>query len=103
MIWVVHPGSGSRIQILIFYPSRIQGAKWHQIPDPGPGSATLKNVNCDVFPECMTDNAGSGRLLTPKISRVISLVHLSSVSATERQRIINLFKSIALLFQGKVN
>ncbi len=39
MIWDVHPGSGSRIRILIFYPSRI--------PDPGvkkaldPGSATL--------------------------------------------------------------
>ncbi len=28
-----NPGSGSRIQILIFYPSRIQGSKKHRIPD----------------------------------------------------------------------
>jgi hypothetical protein len=36
MILVVHPGSGSRILILIFYPckSRIQGSKRHQFPDP---------------------------------------------------------------------
>ncbi len=46
MIWVVHPGSGSRN----FYPSRILGSKRHQIPDPGSGSATLKiNMSCDVF------------------------------------------------------
>jgi hypothetical protein len=33
MIWVVHPGPGSRIRILIFtYPgSRIQGSKRHRI------------------------------------------------------------------------
>jgi hypothetical protein len=35
MIQVVHPGSGSRIRILIFYPSRIQGSKSHWIPDLG--------------------------------------------------------------------
>jgi hypothetical protein len=34
MIWVVHPRSGSRIRILSFYPSRIQGSKRHRIPDP---------------------------------------------------------------------
>jgi hypothetical protein len=36
MIRVVHPGS--RIRILIFYPSRIPGSKntWSQIPDPNP-------------------------------------------------------------------
>ncbi len=32
MIRDVHPGS--RIRILIFYPSRIQGSKRHQSPDP---------------------------------------------------------------------
>jgi hypothetical protein len=36
---VVHPGSGPRIQIRIFYPSRIQGVE--KEPDPGFGSATL--------------------------------------------------------------
>ncbi len=42
MIRFVHPGSGSRIRslifypsrVLIFYPSRIQGSKKHRIPDP---------------------------------------------------------------------
>jgi hypothetical protein len=40
MIRVVHPRSGSRILILIFYSSRIQGSK--KAPDPG--SATLKDA-----------------------------------------------------------
>ncbi len=34
MIRVVHPGS--RIRMLTFYPSRIQGSKRHRIPDPDP-------------------------------------------------------------------
>jgi hypothetical protein len=34
MILVVHPRS--RIRILTFYPSRIQGSKRHRIPDPDP-------------------------------------------------------------------
>ncbi len=34
MIRVVRPESGSRIRILIFYPSRIPGSKSHRIPDP---------------------------------------------------------------------
>jgi hypothetical protein len=48
MIWVVHPGSGSRIGIMIFYPSLIPdpGVK----KDNGSGSATLqfstKNSDC---------------------------------------------------------
>jgi hypothetical protein len=33
------PGLSSRILILIFYPSRIQGSKRHLIPDPVTGSA----------------------------------------------------------------
>ena len=33
MIWVVHPGSGSQIRILIFYPSHPRGQR--------PGFATL--------------------------------------------------------------
>jgi hypothetical protein len=50
MIRVFHPGSGSRIWILTFYPSRIlilyprsriQGSKRHRSPDPGSGFATL--------------------------------------------------------------
>jgi hypothetical protein len=36
MIRVVHPGSRSRIRILTFYPSRIQGLKGHRIPDLDP-------------------------------------------------------------------
>jgi hypothetical protein len=32
----VHPGSGPRIRILIFYPSRIPGSKRHRIPDSDP-------------------------------------------------------------------
>ena len=51
MIRVFHPGSGSRIWILTFYPSRIlilyprsriQGSKRHRSPDPGSGFATLE-------------------------------------------------------------
>jgi hypothetical protein len=34
------PGCSSRIRILIFYPSRIPGSK--RPPDPGSGSATLR-------------------------------------------------------------
>jgi hypothetical protein len=39
MIRDANHGSGSRIRILIFYPSRIPGVK--RAPDPGSGSATL--------------------------------------------------------------
>ncbi len=35
------PGCSSRIRMLTFYPSRIQGSKRHPIPNPGSGSATL--------------------------------------------------------------
>jgi hypothetical protein len=38
------PGCSSRIRMLTFYPSRIQGSKKHRIPDPGSGSATLDTV-----------------------------------------------------------
>jgi hypothetical protein len=38
---VVHPGCGSRIRILIFYPSRIPNLGVKKAPDPGSGSATL--------------------------------------------------------------
>ncbi len=41
MIRVVHPGSGFRIQIWIFYPSRITDPGVKKAPDPGSGSATL--------------------------------------------------------------
>ncbi len=34
--WKYDPGGSSRIRILIFYPSRIQGSKRHLIPDPDP-------------------------------------------------------------------
>ncbi len=37
-------GCSSQIRILIFYPSRIPRSKRHRIPDPGSGSATLKNT-----------------------------------------------------------
>ncbi len=33
-----HPGSGSRIRIMIFYPSRVPGSKRHWIPVPGSAS-----------------------------------------------------------------
>ncbi len=39
MIRVIHPGSGSRIRILIFYPSRMPDPGVKKAPDPG--SATL--------------------------------------------------------------
>jgi hypothetical protein len=38
MIWDVHPGSGSRIRILIYYPSRIPDAEIQKAPDPGSGT-----------------------------------------------------------------
>jgi hypothetical protein len=41
MIWDVHPGSGSRIRILIFYPSRILDPGDNKAPDPVSGSSTL--------------------------------------------------------------
>jgi tankyrase len=40
MIWNDHPGSGSRIRILIFYSSRIPDPVVKKAPDPG--SATQK-------------------------------------------------------------
>jgi hypothetical protein len=58
MIWDVHPGSGSLIQIFfqsqILDPdrgsgSRIQGSKNHRIPDPGSGSATLLTTRLDLI------------------------------------------------------
>jgi hypothetical protein len=39
MIWEVHPGS--RIRILIFYPSRILDPGVKMATDPGSGSAIL--------------------------------------------------------------
>jgi hypothetical protein len=51
LIRVFHPGCGSRIRILTFYPSRIlilyprswiQGSKRPLSPDPGSGFATLE-------------------------------------------------------------
>jgi hypothetical protein len=41
MIRDVHSGSGSRTQLLIFYPSRIPDAGVKKAPNPG--SATLQN------------------------------------------------------------
>jgi hypothetical protein len=46
MIWVVHHGSGSRI--LTFYPSRIPDPGVKKAPDPGSGSATLRETR-EVF------------------------------------------------------
>ncbi len=43
MIRVVH--SGSQIQILTFYPSRIQGSKRHRIPDPDPQYIQNQSTN----------------------------------------------------------
>jgi hypothetical protein len=41
MIRVVHPGSGFRIQIWFFYPSRITDPGVKKAPEPRSGSATL--------------------------------------------------------------
>ncbi len=41
VIRVVHPGSGSWIWSLIFYPSRFPDPGFKKAPDPGSGSATL--------------------------------------------------------------
>jgi hypothetical protein len=51
MILVVHSGSGSRIRVLTFYPSRIQDPRVKKAPDPGSGSATLVQTNhsCNVY------------------------------------------------------
>ncbi len=38
------PGCSSRIRILIFYPSRMQGSKRHWIPDPDPQPTGLKSI-----------------------------------------------------------
>ncbi len=42
MIRVVHPGS--QIRMLTFYPSQIPDPGVKKEPDPGTGSATLKNA-----------------------------------------------------------
>ncbi len=42
MIRVFHPGS--RIRMLTFYPSRIPDPGVKKAPDPGSGSATLKET-----------------------------------------------------------
>ncbi len=40
------PGFSSRIRILIFYPSRIQGSKSHRVPDPDPQHCA---VQCGTY------------------------------------------------------
>ncbi len=50
---VVHPGSGSRIRILTFYPPWIPDQGVKKAPDPGSGSATLfpnKHIKGIKFP-----------------------------------------------------
>jgi hypothetical protein len=42
VFWVVHPGCGFWIRILTFYPSRISYPGVKKAPDPGSGSATLR-------------------------------------------------------------
>jgi hypothetical protein len=46
MIRVVHPGS--RIRMLTFYPSRIQGSKRHPIPDPDPQHCLQPWIKLDL-------------------------------------------------------
>jgi hypothetical protein len=46
MIRYVHPGSGSRIWILIFYPSRIPDPGVKQAPHPGSGSGSATLPIC---------------------------------------------------------
>jgi hypothetical protein len=57
IIWVIHPGSRSRIWILTIYlsqipildpRSRIQGSKRHRIPDPG-SQIRIGNIGDFVF------------------------------------------------------
>jgi hypothetical protein len=42
--WNVYPGSGFRVRILIFHPSRIPDSGVKKAPDPGSRSATLANA-----------------------------------------------------------
>jgi hypothetical protein len=81
------PGSGSpdpdpRILTLTFYPSRIQGSKRHQIPDPNPQQCTIsdfspsspkKNSISSPFlkPGTTTDDGGGCDEKTRKLSRQI--------------------------------
>jgi hypothetical protein len=46
------PGCSSRIRILIFYPTRIQGVK--KAPDPGTGSATLLQAMTTLNSQAVT-------------------------------------------------
>ncbi len=47
------PGCSTRIRILTFYPSRIQGSKGHRIPDPDPQHRTLvRRLSLFSFPNC---------------------------------------------------
>jgi hypothetical protein len=61
MIRVVH--SGSRIRMLTFYPSRIQGSKRHRIPDPDPQHCVLaasQSACLCLFSQSLLPRAMSG-------------------------------------------
>ncbi len=66
MIWVFHPGSGSRIWILTFYlsqipildpRSRIQGSKRHRIPDSG-SRIRIRNTGDFKFSQAVGGSVG---------------------------------------------
>ncbi len=66
IIQVFHPGSGSRIWILTIYlsqipildpRSRIQGSKWHRIPDPG-SRIRIRNTGDFVFAQAVGGSIG---------------------------------------------
>jgi hypothetical protein len=54
MVLIVHP-AGSRIRILIFYPSRIQGSKRHRISDPDPQHCILQRSIMSLSIKFCTD------------------------------------------------
>ena len=66
MIRVFHPGSGSRILILTFYPSqililyprsRLQGSKRHRSPDPG-SRIRIRNTGDFSFAQAVGGTVG---------------------------------------------
>jgi hypothetical protein len=83
MFWVVHPGSGSRIRILTFCPSRILDPGVKKAPDHGSGSATLVGI---MSPLPLPPQASVSPLLNPKGGEQRSLVG-GGVGGTQFERL----------------
>ncbi len=73
---VVHPGSRSRIRILIFHPSRIHGSKRHRIPDPQ-HYADLQEQS-----QCIINRLLQFRSIIAQITNTIKKINIVKISTS---------------------